>query len=80
VAAALKRPFTGGHASAGLVSCVVLFKYTHHLPLYRQEQMSARWGQVAGHFNFQMDSRHDKTVVNGCDPSSRGMVVIPADL
>ena len=44
VAAALKRPFMGGYASAGLVSYVVLSKYAHHLPLYRQEQMSARWG------------------------------------
>ncbi len=44
VAPALKRPFMGGYASAGLVSYVVLSKYAHHLPLYRQEQMSARWG------------------------------------
>jgi transposase len=44
VAPALKRPFAGGYASAGLVSYVVLSKYAHHLPLYRQEQMSARWG------------------------------------
>jgi transposase len=42
VAPALKRPFAGGYASAGLVSYVVLSKYAHHLPLYRQEQMSAR--------------------------------------
>jgi transposase len=44
VAPAMKRPFAGGYASAGLVSYVVLSKYAHHLPLYRQEQMSARWG------------------------------------
>jgi hypothetical protein len=40
----MKRPFMGGYASAGLVSYVILSKYAHHLPLYRQEQMSARWG------------------------------------
>jgi transposase len=44
VAPALKRPVMGGYASAGLVSYVILSKYAHHLPLYRQEQMSARWG------------------------------------
>lgn len=38
------RPVVGGYASAGLISWVVLSKYAHHLPLYRQEQMSARWG------------------------------------
>ena len=44
VAPAMKRPVMGGYASAGLISYVVLSKYAHHLPLYRQEQMSARWG------------------------------------
>lgn len=44
VAPAMKRPVEGGYASAGLISYVVLSKYAHHLPLFRQEQMSARWG------------------------------------
>jgi transposase len=44
VASALQRPVMGGYASAGLISWIVLSKYAHHLPLYRQEQMSARWG------------------------------------
>jgi transposase len=34
----------GGYASAGLITSVVIGKYVDHLPLYRQEQMSARWG------------------------------------
>jgi transposase len=44
VAPAMKRPVMGGYASAGLISTIILSKYAHHLPLYRQEQMSARWG------------------------------------
>jgi transposase len=44
VAPAPKRPVEGGYASAGLIAYVVLSKYAHHLPLFRQEQMSARWG------------------------------------
>jgi len=44
VAPAVKRPVDGGYASAGLIAYVVLSKYAHHLPLYRQEQMSERWG------------------------------------
>ena len=35
---------TGGYASAGLLAWIVLGKYVDHLPLYRMEQMSARWG------------------------------------
>src|ERR1035438_1294213 len=44
VAAAPARPVAGGYASAGLLAWVALSKYVDHLPLYRLEQMSARWG------------------------------------
>jgi len=44
VAPAPKRPVAGGYASAGLLAYIVVSKYSHHLPLFRQEQMSARWG------------------------------------
>lgn len=44
VAPATARPVTGGYASAGLLAWIALSKYVDHLPLYRLEQMSARWG------------------------------------
>ena len=44
VASAPLRPVSGGYASAGLVAWVLLNKYVEHLPLYRQEKMSVRWG------------------------------------
>lgn len=44
LAAAPARAVPGGYASAGLIAWIVIGKYVHHLPLYRQEQMSARWG------------------------------------
>jgi transposase len=44
VAAAPARPVAGGYASAGLLAWVALSKYVDHLPLYRLEQMSTRWG------------------------------------
>jgi transposase len=44
IAPALPRAAMGGYASAGLISYVVISKYQHHLPLYRIEAMSARWG------------------------------------
>jgi transposase len=44
LAAAPARVVPGGYASAGLIAWIVVSKYLHHLPLYRQEQMSARWG------------------------------------
>jgi transposase len=44
VAAAPARVVPGGYASPGLIAWIVISKYLHHLPLYRQEQMSARWG------------------------------------
>jgi len=34
----------GGFASAGLIAWALTAKYADHLPLYRQEQMLARWG------------------------------------
>jgi len=34
----------GGFASAGLIAWALTAKYCDHLPLYRQEQMLARWG------------------------------------
>jgi len=44
VAPARARPVAGGYASAGLLAWIALSKYVDHLPLYRLEQMSARWG------------------------------------
>jgi len=44
VAAAPARVITGGYASAGLLAWIAISKYVHHLPLYRLEQMSQRWG------------------------------------
>ena len=41
---ALPRPAVCSYASAGLMAYVVWSKYLHHLPLYRQEKMSAHWG------------------------------------
>ncbi len=46
IAPAPSRPVAGGYASAGLLAYVVISKYQHHLPLYRQEAMSAQWGAV----------------------------------
>jgi transposase len=44
VAPAPARPVQGGYASAGLLAWIALSKYVDHAPLYRLEQMSARWG------------------------------------
>lgn len=44
VAPAPARVVQGGYVSAGLLAWVALSKYVDHLPLYRLEQMSARWG------------------------------------
>lgn len=44
LAAAPARVVPGGYASAGLIASIVIGKYVDHLPLYRQERMSARWG------------------------------------
>jgi transposase len=44
LAAAPARIVPGGYASAGLIAWIVISKYVDHLPLYRQEQMSERWG------------------------------------
>ena len=44
MAPAPKRPLEGSYASAGLLAWIVLSKYVDHLPLYRQEKMSVRWG------------------------------------
>lgn len=41
---ALPRPAVCSYASAGLMAYIVWSKYLHHLPLYRQEKMSAHWG------------------------------------
>lgn len=38
------RAISGGYASAGLLVWVTLSKYLDHLPLYRLEKMSERWG------------------------------------
>ena len=44
MAPAPKRAVNGGYASAGLLAWITLSKYVDHLPLYRQEKMSQRWG------------------------------------
>ena len=44
IAPAPARPVAGGYASAGLLAWIALSKYVDHLPLYRLEQMSRRWG------------------------------------
>ena len=44
LAPAPARPVAGGYASAGLLAWIALSKYVDHLPLYRLERMSARWG------------------------------------
>lgn len=44
LAPAPARVVEGGYASAGLLAYVVLSKYLDHLPLYRLERMSERWG------------------------------------
>ena len=44
VAAAPARVVPGGYASAGLLAWIAIAKYVDHLPLYRLEKMSARWG------------------------------------
>lgn len=44
IARAPLRPIPGSYASAGLLAWVVLSKYVDHMPLYRQEKASARWG------------------------------------
>jgi transposase len=44
LAPAPPRAVMGGYASAGLIAWVALSKYVDHLPLYRLEQMSSRWG------------------------------------
>jgi transposase len=38
------RAVSGGYVSAGLLVWVTLSKYLDHLPLYRLERMSERWG------------------------------------
>jgi len=44
IAPAPARPIQGSYASAGLLAWVVMSKYVEHMPLYRQEKASARWG------------------------------------
>ena len=44
LAAAPARVVPGGYASAGLLAWIAISKYIDHLPLYRLEQMSQRWG------------------------------------
>ena len=44
LAPAPARAVVGGYASAGLLAFIALSKYVDHLPLYRLEQMSPRWG------------------------------------
>ncbi len=44
VAPAPARAVAGGYASAGQLAWIALSKYVDHAPLYRLEQMSARWG------------------------------------
>jgi len=44
VAPASVRFSPGGHASTGLVAWIILSKYVDHLPLYRLEKMTGRYG------------------------------------
>ena len=44
IAPALKRPVDNSYASAELLAYIALSKYLYHIPLYRQEKMSAHWG------------------------------------
>jgi transposase len=44
LAPAPPRVIEGGYASAQLIAYIALNKYLYHLPLYRQEKMSAHWG------------------------------------
>jgi len=44
LAPAPARVVPGGYASAGLLAWIALSKYVDHLPLYRLERMSQRWG------------------------------------
>jgi transposase len=44
IAPAPARAVPGGYASAGLLAFIIISKYQDHLPLYRLEQMSPRWG------------------------------------
>jgi len=44
LAPAPERPVVGGYASAGLLAWIALSKYVDHVPLYRLEKQSARWG------------------------------------
>ncbi len=44
VAPAPARAVAGGYAFAGLLAWIALSKYVDHLPLYRLEQISSRWG------------------------------------
>jgi transposase len=44
LAPAPERAVMGGYASAGLLAWVALSKYVDHVPLYRLEKQSARWG------------------------------------
>jgi len=44
VAPAPVRFSPGGHASTGLVAWIILSKYVDHLPLYRLEKMTGRYG------------------------------------
>lgn len=46
LAVAPARVVPGGYASAGLIASIVIGKYVDHLPLFRQEKMSERWGAV----------------------------------
>ncbi len=44
VAPAPPRPVAGGDASAGLLAWIAFSKYVEHVPLYRLERQSERWG------------------------------------
>lgn len=46
VAPAPERPVAGGYASAGLLAWIAYSKYVEHVPLYRLERQSDRWGAM----------------------------------
>lgn len=77
LAAAPARVVPGGYASAGLLAWIAINKYVHHLPLYRLEQMSQRWGaQISRRTMSDWIGSHGQLArthlsENACRPSCR---------
>lgn len=71
VAPALARPVPGGYASAGLLAWIAIAKYQDHLPLYRLEQMSSRWGAT---LSRQSMADWIRIAAEWCEPLYRRML------